>query len=199
MAYHDPHRHEEPETARGGLPGVLRARALRVLRLGSWAGHGVRAAFEAVDLAAGVRLALPRSRPMAGGRRTRNGGDLIPDEADPRDSAPMALAPEEPAGRAPRPPVVRVPPRRRSPLRPSGAAGWAGRTLRALRATGGTPALEARVGVRIPAGPLGRRNLSLGGSRGPAAPPIGGPTATPRRPPRPPRALPLIVRPWSGC
>jgi len=35
-----------------------------------------------------------------------NGGDLIPDEADPRDPAPMALAPREPEGRGPRPPVV---------------------------------------------------------------------------------------------
>src|SRR5439155_17927582 len=38
---HDPHRHEpQPETARGGLPSVLRASALRVLRLGRLAGHG---------------------------------------------------------------------------------------------------------------------------------------------------------------
>src|SRR5207247_11156459 len=60
--HHDPNRHEaQSETARGGLPSVLRAIALRVLRLGRSAGHGVTAAFGAVDSAVGVRLALPRS------------------------------------------------------------------------------------------------------------------------------------------
>ena len=162
MTHHDPHRHEEPETARGGLPSVLRARALRVLRLGRLAGHGVGVACGAVDLAVGVRLALPRSLPMAGGRRTRNGGDLIPDEADPRDPAPMALAPEQRAGRVPRPPVVRGPPWRRSPARTSGAARSAKRHRRALGVARKHPSLGTTRGRSNRLGPMSRSPSTVG-------------------------------------
>src|SRR2546422_2303559 len=83
------------------------------------AGHGVRAASEAVDLGAGLQFArFPRSRR---GAKTRTGGDLIPEETDPWDPAPRALAPEEPESRDARRTVVRRPPRRRCPRGTSGA------------------------------------------------------------------------------
>ncbi len=60
---------------------------------------------------------------------------MIPDEADPRDPAPRALAPREPEGRGARPPVVRASPRGRLPARISGAANPAKRDHRALGVT----------------------------------------------------------------
>jgi len=57
-------------------------------------GHDVRAASEAVDLDVGVRFA--RSDRSDTRAQTRTGGDLIPEETDPWDPAPRALAPEEP-------------------------------------------------------------------------------------------------------
>src|SRR5881628_841674 len=83
------------------------------------AGHGVRAASEAVDLEAGGNSL--GSRVLDAGAKTRTGGDLIPEEADPWDPAPLALAPEEPESRDARRTVVRRPPRRRCPQRTSGA------------------------------------------------------------------------------
>src|SRR6266571_8960324 len=64
-----------------------------------------------------------RSAPSALDARakTRTGGDLIPEETDPWDPAPRALAPEEPEVRDARRTVVRRPPRRRFPRRTSGA------------------------------------------------------------------------------
>ena len=61
--YHDPHRHEEQtDAARGGLPGVLRAKAL-VFCASEDGGAWCKAASEAVDLGAGLQFArFPRSR-----------------------------------------------------------------------------------------------------------------------------------------
>src|SRR5437667_9270599 len=69
------------------------------------AGHGVRAASEAVDLEAGGNSL--GSRVLDAGAKTRTGGDLIPEETDPWDPAPRALAPEEPEGRVARRTMVR--------------------------------------------------------------------------------------------
>src|SRR5437870_3626506 len=84
------------------------------------AGHGVRAASEAVDLEAGGNSL--GSRVLDAGAKTRTGGDLIPEETDPWDPAPRALAPEELESRDARRTVVRRPPRRRCPRRTSGAS-----------------------------------------------------------------------------
>src|SRR2546425_6525632 len=83
------------------------------------AGHGVRAASEAVDLEAGGNSL--GSRVLDTRAQTRTGGDLIPEETDPWDPAPRALAPEEPESRDARRTVVRRPPRRRCPRRMSAA------------------------------------------------------------------------------
>ncbi len=124
---------------------------------GCWAGHGVRAAFAAVNRAVGVRLALPRWLETQG-----DGGDLIPDEADPRDPAPMALAPSEPEGRGPRPPMVRASPRRRWPERKSGAARPMKRGLRALGVAWKHPSLGTTRGRSNRLGPMSRSPSTVG-------------------------------------
>src|SRR5437899_12518902 len=83
------------------------------------AGHGVRAASEAVDLEAGGNSL--GSRVLDAGAKTRTGGDLIPEETDPWDPAPRALAPEEPESRDARRTVLRRPPWPRCPRRTSPA------------------------------------------------------------------------------
>src|SRR2546422_9830567 len=104
------------------------------------------AACDAVDVAVGVRLALPRS--IGPGKQSgwkekgsrKEGGDSIPDETDDGDPAPPALAPRQRAGRVARPPVVAPPPVWRWMHLPSGAAHPAKR-LRALGATWQHPSL----------------------------------------------------------
>src|SRR2546428_13421931 len=113
------------------------------------AGHGVRAASEAVDLEAGGNSL--GSRVLDARAKTRTGGDLIPEETDPWDPAPRALAPEEPESRDARRTVVRGPPRRRCPRRMSAAyrpACIMGRIP--LRSNEPPPPLPRRLPRRIP-------------------------------------------------
>ena len=87
---------------------------------------------------------------------------MIPDETDPRSPAPRALAPREPEGRGPRPPVVGPPPVWRWDRWSSGAANPAKR-LRALGVT--WQALDPwkfEVPVQIGWGPLSRSPSTVG-------------------------------------
>src|SRR2546421_12421635 len=96
------------------------------------AGHGVRAASEAVDLEAGGNSL--GSRVLDAGAKTRTGGDLIPEETGPWDPAPRALAPEEPESRDTPRTVVRRPP---TPWCPPGTGG--GERARRARQSGSEP------------------------------------------------------------
>ena len=120
FCYHDPHRHEEQtDAARGGLPGVLKAKALVFCARkigGAWCKGSIRARRPRGGRSNSICPDCSRREGKMG-----TGGDLIPEETDPWDPAPRALAPEEPESRDAQRTVVRWPTRRRCPRRTSGA------------------------------------------------------------------------------
>src|SRR2546426_12419194 len=93
--YHDSHRHEQQtDVVHGGLPGVLRAKGSRVLRLGRFGGAWWMGSIRGRRPRGGRSIRSPPTAPHARAKTT-TGGELIPEETDPGDPAPRALAPEE--------------------------------------------------------------------------------------------------------
>src|SRR3989442_3516356 len=89
FCYHDPHRHEEQtDAARGGLPGVLKAKALVFCARkigGAWCKGSIRARRPPGGRSESI---CPHFSPREGQMGT--GGDLISEGTEPLDPAARA-------------------------------------------------------------------------------------------------------------
>src|SRR2546426_11557938 len=118
FCYQDPHRRgEQTDAARGGLPGVLKAKALVFCARkigGAWCKGSIRARRPRGGRSNSICPDCSRREGKMG-----KGGGLIPEETDPWGPAPRALGPEEPERPDGHGKGVRWRPRRRGSRRDS--------------------------------------------------------------------------------